>query len=76
MKPVVLLDVVGLTPAMLGANTPNLSRLAADGFAAPMSTVLPAVTCSAQATMVTGRRKASNTSFISSLVVHFPAVWR
>ena len=55
MKPVLLLDVVGLTRGMLGAGTPNLSALARDGFAAELAPVLPAVTCSAQATMVTGK---------------------
>lgn len=53
-KPLVVIDVVGLTFGMLGPDTPCLSRLAADGFARPMGTVLPAVTCSAQATMLTG----------------------
>jgi len=55
VKPVLLLDVVGLTRGMLGAETPNLSSLAGDGFAAELVPVLPAVTCSAQATMVTGK---------------------
>ena len=53
-KPVVLINVVGLTQDMLGPNTPHLSRLANEGFARPMGTVLPAVTCSAQTTMLTG----------------------
>lgn len=39
---------------MLGVNTPHLKRLADDGFARPMGTVLPAVTCSAQSTLLTG----------------------
>ena len=60
MKPVLLLDVVGLTPSMLGARTPNLSALGKRGVAAPMSTVLPAVTCSAQATMLTGLMPAQH----------------
>jgi len=60
MKPVLLLDVVGLTPGMLGARTPNLSALGKRGVSAPMSTVLPAVTCSAQATMLTGRMPAQH----------------
>src|SRR5688572_12751584 len=50
----VLLNIVGLTPEMLGPNTPHLTRLAQEGFARPMGTVLPAVTCSAQTTMLTG----------------------
>src|SRR5947199_5502649 len=40
---------------MLGAEAPNLSALARDGFAAELAPVLPAVTCSAQATMLTGK---------------------
>lgn len=51
MEPVVLIDVVGLTSRCLSAATPHLNALAAR---APMTTVLPAVTCSAQATMLTG----------------------
>ncbi|MBX3452032.1 MAG: alkaline phosphatase family protein [Planctomycetaceae bacterium] len=53
-QPVVLLNVVGLTLDMLGPNAPNLSRLAKEGFARPMSGVLPGVTCSAQSTILTG----------------------
>ena len=54
MQPLVVIDVVGLTHAMLGPDTPCLSRLAAEGFARPMGTVLPAVTCTAQSTLLTG----------------------
>ena len=53
-RPLVVINVVGLTHDMLGASTPHISRVAADGFARPMGTVLPAVTCSAQATLLTG----------------------
>ncbi|HWB09293.1 MAG TPA: alkaline phosphatase family protein [Pirellulales bacterium] len=53
-KPLVVVDVVGLTSDHLGPNTPHISRLAKEGFARPMGTVLPAVTCSAQSTMLTG----------------------
>lgn len=53
-RPLLILNVVGLTHEMLGANTPHLKRLADDGFARPMGTVLPAVTCSAQSTILTG----------------------
>lgn len=54
MKPLLLIDVVGLTMRQVGASTPHLAALAARGVGAPMGTVLPAVTCSAQATMLTG----------------------
>lgn len=53
-RPLLLLNVVGLTHEMLGPHTPHLSRLAGEGFARPMGTVLPAVTCSAQSTILTG----------------------
>lgn len=53
-KPLVVIDVVGLTLEHLGPQTPNISRLAQDGFARTMDAVLPAVTCSAQSTMLTG----------------------
>lgn len=53
-RPLLILNVVGLTHEMLGPNTPHLKRLADEGFARPMGTVLPAVTCSAQSTILTG----------------------
>ncbi|MCZ6598960.1 MAG: alkaline phosphatase family protein [Planctomycetota bacterium] len=54
MKPVLLLNVAGLTRRQIDESTPNLRSLATRGDCAPMRTVLPAVTCSAQATMLTG----------------------
>ncbi len=54
-RPLVLLNVVGLTPSLLGPNTPHINALANRGFAAPLGTVLPAVTCTAQATILTGK---------------------
>ena len=52
--PVVVINVVGLTPALLGEGMPNLNRLAADGFVATLAPPLPAVTCTSQATLLTG----------------------
>jgi predicted AlkP superfamily pyrophosphatase or phosphodiesterase len=54
MKPCVLVDIVGLTLRQLGEHTPALREFASRGAKAPMGAVLPAVTCSAQATMLTG----------------------
>ena len=54
MKPLLVLDVVGLTPRLL-PHTPRLAALGRAGFTATLGTVLPAVTCPAQATMLTGR---------------------
>ena len=45
--------VVGLRPKDL-ADAPNLRKLADRGFAAPLQTVFPAVTCSVQGTFLTG----------------------
>jgi len=60
MRRLLVIDVVGLTRRQLGDDAPNLKALAADGFAAPIEPVLPAVTCSAQATYLTGRLPAEH----------------
>ena len=54
MHPTLLLNVVGLTPALVGEDTPHLNALARDGAMAPIRAITPAVTCSAQATYLTG----------------------
>ena len=53
-RQLIVINVVGLTWDMIGPNTPHLSALVRDGFGRPMQTVLPAVTCTVQATMLTG----------------------
>ncbi|MBD2339542.1 alkaline phosphatase family protein [Calothrix sp. FACHB-156] len=55
MQKTVVLNVVGLTPSLLGENTPFLSAWAAKGQVVPITPVLPAVTCSVQATYLTGK---------------------
>ncbi|MBE4741645.1 MULTISPECIES: nucleotide pyrophosphatase/phosphodiesterase family protein [Streptomyces] len=57
--PLLVLDVVGLTPALL-AHMPRLSALGAQGSRAVLDTVLPAVTCSVQTTFLTGRTPAEH----------------
>ena len=54
MRRTLVLDVVGLTRSLLGENTPHLLRLAREGGVRNLRTVLPAVTCPAQATFLTG----------------------
>ncbi|MEZ4700594.1 MAG: alkaline phosphatase family protein [Rhodothermales bacterium] len=49
-----VLNVVGLTPSLLGADTPFLTRWAGAGVQASIEPVLPAVTCSVQSTYLTG----------------------
>lgn len=51
--PLLVLDVVGLTPRLL-EHMPHLTALARGGSRAALETVLPAVTCSVQATFLTG----------------------
>jgi len=53
MKRTVVLDVVGLTRKLLGDRTPHLNTLAAGS--ADIRAITPAVTCSMQATYLTGR---------------------
>ena len=55
MKSLLVIDVVGLTPGLLGKDTPHLLALERTGFRAHLEPVLPAVTCTAQATLLTGR---------------------
>ncbi len=52
MKPLLVMNVVGLTPGLL-RYTPRLAALGRAGFTAPLGTLLPAVTCPTQATMLT-----------------------
>ena len=54
MKKTAVLNVVGLTPSLLG-HTPFLSNWAARGQVVPVKSMLPAVTCSVQATYLTGK---------------------
>ncbi|MBL6830116.1 MAG: alkaline phosphatase family protein [Pirellulales bacterium] len=54
MRPLLVINVVGLTPSLL-KHTPRLRAIGQAGSIATLGTVLPAVTCSAQATMLTGR---------------------
>jgi len=46
--------VVGLSPALVGEHTPNLLKLSRRGGLRPMKAVTPAVTCTAQSSLVTG----------------------
>src|SRR5580693_1032273 len=54
MQPIVLLNTVGLTQRML-PHAPRLQTLASQGWHRPLGEVTPAVTCTAQASMLTGQ---------------------
>jgi predicted AlkP superfamily pyrophosphatase or phosphodiesterase len=49
-----VLNVVGLTPALIGEHTPALAAFRAAHASRSLTTILPAVTCSVQSTFVTG----------------------
>ncbi|MEV5843607.1 nucleotide pyrophosphatase/phosphodiesterase family protein [Streptomyces sp. NPDC051985] len=59
MTRTVVLDIVGLTPRLL-RHMPAVSALAERGFRARLNTVLPAVTCSVQSTLLTGALPAEH----------------
>ncbi len=54
MKQTLVILVVGLSPALVGEHTPHLAKLAKRGGLRAMRAVTPAVTCTAQSTLVTG----------------------
>jgi len=54
MRRTLVLDVVGLTSRLVGEHTPHLADLARRGALRPLTTVVPAVTCSVQSTFLTG----------------------
>ena len=54
MHPTLVILAVGLTPALIGPHTPNLQRLVARGGMRALNTVTPAVSCTAQSTLLTG----------------------
>src|SRR6059036_2771778 len=54
MQPLILLNTVGLTSRHLSL-APRLDALAKAGWQRPLREVVPAVTCTAQASMLTGQ---------------------
>ncbi len=54
MRPTLVILVVGLSPRHLCPATPRLTALARAGATRPLAPVFPAVTCSVQATFMTG----------------------
>ena len=54
MNSTLVILVVGLSPDLVGVHTPNLKRLSERGALRALDTVTPAVTCTAQSTLVTG----------------------
>ena len=60
MKRTAILNIVGLTRRLIGEATPNLVRFAAGGSLSTVRPAFPAVTCTAQATYLTGLSPAEH----------------
>ena len=60
MKKTVVLDIVALSPRVIGEHTPFLKRWIASKKQAVVEPVLPAVTCSAQSVYLTGKWPTEN----------------
>jgi predicted AlkP superfamily pyrophosphatase or phosphodiesterase len=54
MHPTLVILVVGLSPRHISSHTPHLEAFARAGASRALSTVTPALTCTAQATFLTG----------------------
>jgi predicted AlkP superfamily pyrophosphatase or phosphodiesterase len=55
MQSTAVINVVGLTPGLIGPDMPRIAEFCRRGKLATIAPVLPAVTCSVQATYLTGR---------------------
>lgn len=60
MQRTAVLNIVGLTPDLIGEHTPRLAAFVGRGRLATVGEVLPAVTCSVQATYLTGKWPAEH----------------
>jgi predicted AlkP superfamily pyrophosphatase or phosphodiesterase len=60
MQKTVVLNIVGLSTKFIGINTPFLKEWTEKGKSAAIIPVLPAVTCSAQSTYLTGKLPAEH----------------
>ncbi|MEO6095200.1 MAG: nucleotide pyrophosphatase/phosphodiesterase family protein [Fibrobacteria bacterium] len=60
MHKTVLLNVVGLTPSLIGPDTPRIRRFLTEGWSARLEEQFPAVTCTSQAVMLTGKPPSDN----------------
>ena len=55
MKRIAVIDVVGLTEALIGEHTPRIAEFVKRGALAKISPAFPAVTCTAQSNYLTGK---------------------
>jgi predicted AlkP superfamily pyrophosphatase or phosphodiesterase len=60
MHKTAVLNVVGLSRSLIGPSTPRIRKFLTEGWSAPLREIFPAVTCSSQAAMLTGKPPAGN----------------
>lgn len=60
MKKTVVINIVGLTQQLIGEHTPFISEWKSQGQLSTIEPVLPAVTCTAQATYLTGKKPSEH----------------
>tara|TARA_B100000745_G_scaffold77664_2_gene47144 strand:+ start:2410 stop:3792 length:1383 start_codon:yes stop_codon:yes gene_type:complete len=58
--PLVVINVVGLTPDLLGEHSPHINSLIKQGSMATLQEGIPAVTCTSQSTMLTGKEASEH----------------
>jgi predicted AlkP superfamily pyrophosphatase or phosphodiesterase len=58
--PLVVINVVGLTPDLLGEHSPHINALIKQGSMATLQEGIPAVTCTSQSTMLTGKEASEH----------------
>ena len=60
MKRTAVINVVGLTEALIGPHTPRIAEFVQRGALTHILPAFPAVTCTAQSTYLTGKTPASH----------------
>jgi predicted AlkP superfamily pyrophosphatase or phosphodiesterase len=60
MKRLAVINVVGLTEALIGEHTPRIAKFRAGGALAHIAPAFPAVTCTAQSNYLTGKTPAEH----------------
>jgi predicted AlkP superfamily pyrophosphatase or phosphodiesterase len=60
MHKTAVLNVVGLTPSLIGPSTPRIRKFQQEGWTARLEEAFPAVTCASQAAMLTGEPPGKN----------------
>lgn len=60
LHPTAVINVVGLTRSLIGPHTPRIKAFLDAGWSVPLKEIFPALTCSSQAAMLTGKPPSGN----------------